>query len=252
MSTDDLADALGFTWDRSAVPDLPAYGVERALWRFRKLMSQYVWDAAVLEGSPFTFPEVQTLLEGITVGGRKIDDEQVILCLRDAADHLADLVRDGAFSMSKADADGLNARITRTEIMEPGIFRGEGRVGGTLPVGVGAETFWPPHQTEPGGANLRGQWDAGVSAILGLPGAGPFEQGAATFMFIAYQQFYWNGNKRTGRHMMNGWLMSQGIDAISVPAVRRLEFNEALTVFYLRSDATPLFAFLASCFMDMG
>jgi hypothetical protein len=38
-------------------------------------LAEYVWDAAVLEGNPLTYPEVQTLLDGITVGGRKISDE---------------------------------------------------------------------------------------------------------------------------------------------------------------------------------
>ena len=68
--------ALGYTWDRSAVPrDVPSFSVERALWRFQRSLAEYVWDAAVLEGNPLTYPEVQTLLDGITVGGRKISDE---------------------------------------------------------------------------------------------------------------------------------------------------------------------------------
>jgi hypothetical protein len=43
---------------------MPGQGVLEEL-----LLCSYVWDAAVLEGNPFTDPEVQTLLEGITVGG---------------------------------------------------------------------------------------------------------------------------------------------------------------------------------------
>jgi hypothetical protein len=63
--------ALGFAWDSSTVPDLPAHGTRRAQWRFSRMLPEYVWDAAVLEGNPFTYPEVQTLLEGVTVGGRR-------------------------------------------------------------------------------------------------------------------------------------------------------------------------------------
>ena len=35
------------------------------------MLPEYVWDAGVLEGNPFTFPVVKTLLEGVTVGGAK-------------------------------------------------------------------------------------------------------------------------------------------------------------------------------------
>jgi hypothetical protein len=71
MAMNDLATALGFSWDRSAVSrNVTGSDVRRALWRFSKMLPGYIWDAAVLEGNPFTYPEVQTLLEGITVGGR--------------------------------------------------------------------------------------------------------------------------------------------------------------------------------------
>ncbi|CZR83213.1 hypothetical protein CDFC105_43918 [Clostridioides difficile] len=36
-----------------------------------------------LENNPFTFPEVQTLLDGITVGGHKLSDQNQILTVND-------------------------------------------------------------------------------------------------------------------------------------------------------------------------
>lgn len=38
-----------------------------------------VYDAVNLEGVAMTLPEVQTLLEGITVGGHKISDQNMTL-----------------------------------------------------------------------------------------------------------------------------------------------------------------------------
>jgi len=46
---------------------------------------------------------------------------------------------------------------------------------------------------------------------------------------------------------MNGILMSHGIDAISVPAAKAQEFNEAMVRFYLSKDATEMMAFLVGC-----
>src|SRR5882757_8996676 len=66
-----LFDTLGFKWDRASVPQIvPRGSIDRAVFRFRRILPEYVWDAGVLEGNPFTFPEVKTLLEGVTVGGR--------------------------------------------------------------------------------------------------------------------------------------------------------------------------------------
>ena len=44
----------------------------------RKLSSDVVFNMANLEGNPFTYPEVQTLLEGITIGGHKVSDEHSV------------------------------------------------------------------------------------------------------------------------------------------------------------------------------
>jgi hypothetical protein len=72
-----LFDTLGFQWNRASVPrEVPRASLERVVFRFRRMLPEYVWDAGVLEGNPFTFPEVKTLLEGVTVGGRKLQEHR--------------------------------------------------------------------------------------------------------------------------------------------------------------------------------
>jgi hypothetical protein len=69
----ELFAALGFGWDRSAVlAEEPTYSMERVCFRFHRMLPEFVWDAGVLEGNPFTFPEVKTLLDGVTVGGHRV------------------------------------------------------------------------------------------------------------------------------------------------------------------------------------
>jgi hypothetical protein len=46
---------------------------------------------------------------------------------------------------------------------------------------------------------------------------------------------------------MNGVLMSNGIDAISVPAQRAGDFNEKMVGFSTSKDATEMMTFLAEC-----
>ena len=217
-ASQSMTEALGYTWDQSAVPrDVPRFSVERAVWRFRHSLPEYVWDAAVLEGNPFTYPEVQTLLDGITAGGRKISDEQQVLNLAEAANELLRLVGTGGFRLVKEISDRLQYLIARDEALESGHFRGEGKELLTPGVGLGAHGRYMPPKTEAGGENLCRIYARGLEFIhADLSDA--FEQAIAYFLFAALQQFYFDGNKRTARYMMNGHLMSHGIDAISVPA----------------------------------
>jgi Fic family protein len=250
MTANDLVAAIGFTWDRSDLPrNVGGSDVQHAVWRFSKMMPGYVWDAAVLEGNPFTYPEVQTLLEGITVGGRRLTDERQILNLAESANELARLVRSGQFQVDKPTSDLLNGLIASGEALEAGHFRGEGSVITQVSVNLGEHGTHRPPLTEPGGENLRDMFRRGTDIIAGLS-SGTFEQAVAYFLFAAFQQFYYDGNKRTGRYMMNGHLMSHGIDAISVPAARKQEFNTEMVSFYWKKDGTRMFRFLASCWED--
>jgi len=46
------------------------------LWAQRALTT-FVYDVVQLEGINFTLPEVQTLLDGVTVGGHKLTDQKI-------------------------------------------------------------------------------------------------------------------------------------------------------------------------------
>src|SRR3984885_15071950 len=93
---------LGFEWDRSPVPgNLPPHTFHRVCFRFHRMLAEFVWDASVLEGNPFTCPEVKTLLDGVTIGGRKISDQEQILNLADSSKYLLALVQRERFALDK-------------------------------------------------------------------------------------------------------------------------------------------------------
>lgn len=246
-----LFDALGFCWDRSIVSaTIPAYSIERVCFRFHRMLPEFVWDASVLEGNPFTFPEVKTLLEGITVGGRKVSDQEQVLNLAESAKLLLKWVKTGQFTLSKTTFIQLHAIVPRNEALEWGVFRGEGEETHYTPhVSLGELGRHTPPATAPGAPDLNRIFGQGVSA---LNECRPFERGCAFFLFGALQQFFFDGNKRTSRYMMNGILMSNGIDAISVPATKAQEFNEKMARFYLGKDATEMMRFLLDCHPEAG
>ena len=247
----ELFSELGFHWNRSAVPGgVPIHSIERVAFRFYRMMPEFVWDASVLEGNPFTFPEVKTLLEGVTIGGRKISDQEQVLNLATSSKHLLALVKAGKFSMDKLTFTELHGLVARNESLEWGHFRGEGQETGYTPdVGLGEYGRYTPLATVAGAPELNRVFTIGLQALQTRIHQ-PFERAAAFFLFGALQQFFFDGNKRTSRFMMNGILMSAGIDGISVPAAKAQQFNENMVRFYLEKDATEMMAFLVDCHPD--
>lgn len=244
-----LFDVLGFQWDRTAAPtSVPFHSMDRVCFRFHKMLPEFVWDASVLEGNPFTFPEVKTLLDGVTIGGRKVVDQEQILNLAESSKRLLAMVKSGQFELSKPVFTELNGIVARKESLEWGIFRGEGQETNYTPdVALGERGRYTPLPTLPGAPELNRVFNEGIAALQVCES---FERATAFFLFGALQQFFFDGNKRTSRFMMNGVLMSHGIDAISVPAARAQEFNEKMVHFYLSKDATEMMVFLASCHPD--
>lgn len=248
-----LFESLGFRWDRGSVPrELPRASRNRVVFRFSRMLPEYVWDAGVLEGNPFTFPEVKTLLEGVTVGGRKLSDQEQILNLADSSKYLIELVKQGQFKLAKDTFCALNARVARNEALEWGHFRGEGAETSYTPdVALGERGRFTPLPTEPGATRLNDVFAKGIQALQeNVPN--PFERAAAFFLFGSLQQFFFDGNKRTSRFMMNGVLMTEGIDAISIPALRATEFNSRMVDFYITRDATEMMAFVLDCHPEIA
>jgi hypothetical protein len=247
---DALFKTLGFAWDRSMIPsDIATHSKERVCFRFHRMLPEFVWDAGVLEGNPFTLPEVMTLLDGVTVGGKKISDQEQILNLAESSKRLLSLVKSGKFQTDKLTFCTLQGIVARNEALEWGHFRGEGgETNYTPPVSLGVHGQYIPLQTVTGAPELNRVFRQGIAELGKLEN--PIERGMATFLFGALQQFFFDGNKRTSRFMMNGILMSSGVDAISIPAAKAQVFNEEMVQFYLTKDATKMMSLLLSCHPD--
>ncbi|WP_303745430.1 Fic family protein [Enterobacter hormaechei] len=245
MTTKDANYPFGFTWDNSVLPVVEPGSTHRALSIYKQQQTTFVWDAARLENNPFTFVEVQTLLDGVTVGGHKLSDAEQITNLADSGKKLMELVRSGRFDLDKQTIVLLHDIVARNEALEWGVFRGEGDEHSYTPyVALGERGEHNPVPTEPGAPELNRIYAEGVTRIKTLP---PYEGALVMFLFGALQQFFFDGNKRTSRHMMNGWLMKHGYDPISVPANRAQEFNDKMVRFYVGKDGTEMMEFLDSC-----
>ncbi|MFM0036801.1 Fic family protein [Paraburkholderia strydomiana] len=157
---------LGFQWDRAAIPqDIPVHSIKRVCFRFHRMLPEFVWDASVLEGNPFTFPEVKTLLDGVTVGGRKISDQEQILNLAESSKHLLAIVQNGRFALDKTTFCDLHRLVARNEALEWGVFRVEGEETRYTPdVALGEAGRHTPLPTLPGAPELNRVFTAGARA----------------------------------------------------------------------------------------
>lgn len=230
------------TWSQAL--ELPARQpstVDRALFRFLKALPDFTWNAAALEGNTFTLPEVKTLLDGVTVGGKRLEEAEQILALRDAIQLLANLVSSGDFRLDKQTSDLIHAQVARHEAIEFGKFRGEGTVAGG-----GHVQLTDGHRIEGVAPTELPRDHTNLMAALGTI-SDPVLRSMVYFCSATRSQFYFDGNKRTARLMMAGELLSHGYDAINVPFARALEFHLALDEMFRSNDATEMLKFLASC-----
>jgi Fic family protein len=222
---------LGFTW-HSQVPTLIPKGIDWACFRLQKVFPEYVWNTVYLEGNPFTFPEVQTLLEGITVGGHRLADQQQVLNQSKSLNRLLTMVKHRTFALDKPTVSELHSLVAFEEALEWGVFR-------TSAVNIAGTLHQPPPASQ-----LEAIFAQGVDYLHSLQN--PVERGIAMFLFGSLNQFFYDGNQRTARLMMNGILLSHGIDAINVPAKRKLEFNQLMIKFYDTKEADEMIQFMVS------
>lgn len=232
LDKENIQKHLGFRWMYQVTSKKPP-DPHKSIFRAKKVLAGLVHDMAFLEGNLFTFPEVQTLLDGVTVGGHKLSDEAQILNTAEAWKLLFRFVENGAFALSKDIFCKLHQITAKGEALTLGEFR-DGEVG------ISGTEYKPPQWKE-----LETLFAEGVLALQCIEEE--YERAFAFFLFGALQQFFWDGNKRTSRLMMAGELLKHGLDIASIPASKKLEFNQKMIRFYNTKDGSEMMKFLESC-----
>lgn len=205
----------------------------KALMLAQREVSVLVHDSVLLEGINITLPEVQTLLEGVTVGGHSLSDQQITLNQGNAWRFLFKAVKDNEFELSSSFACSLHAVAGKEEALEWGRFRSSG-------VTIAGTSFMPPESNL-----LTSLFDQMVAAASDITDV--YDRAIYVFLTMARHQFFFDVNKRTGRLMMNGILLSNGYPALNLPASRQLEFNQLMLDFYDTGDQSEMNRFMRSC-----
>lgn len=130
----------------------------------------------------------------------------------------------------------LEGIFAKGEALIPGVIR-----NGAVSVSSGDFAFHPPDAHELPSILAKSFQNAKDSSVIIC------DRGYQLTLDFAYNQFHWEGNKRTGTLMMNGLFLSNGILPCSVLAKRLQEYNTLLIDFYKTGGYKPLMDFYKKC-----
>jgi prophage maintenance system killer protein len=202
--------------------------LEENVFLAKKVLARSVYGAARIEGVNATYPETETILDGVNVAGVGLDDIRVILNLRDGWRFLLSEVED-----KEVDLDfiaKLNENVARNESLDWGKLR-------TGEVGIRGTKHKPKVPVE-------GEVRAQIGEILGAEGRSVTEKAIDLMLYIMNEQLFWDGNKRTAGLAANAVLIGGGAGVLTVTEENVGEFNEKLTKFYDTQDGGELKRFL--------
>ncbi len=179
-----------------------------------------------MENRAVTFPQTQTILNGVNVPNVALDDIQAILNMRDAWKYLISSI-DEPITLDYICK--LNEYIARNESLEWGNLR-----YGT--VGISGTDYQPPiPEPQQVTEELNNILNKDISET---------EKALDLFVWGARGQLFWDGNKRTSMTLANKMLISNGCGILTIADKHMERFNTLLLDFYNTNNADELKQFL--------
>ena len=189
------------------------------------MLVSIIYSSAKIEGLNVTFPETQTILEGVNVSKVKLDDITCILNLRDAWNYVLNNIND----VTNLDfICKVNSFVSRNESLEWGSLR-------TGKVGISGTSYIPdiPEKMEV---------ENKLSEIMNIDN---ITLRAIKYMLYGIRsQLFGDGNKRTSTIIANKMMIENGKGIILVKEEYILEFNKLLTKFYDTNNDEEIVKFI--------
>ena len=211
---------------------------QHAFMLAKKDKIDFIYNTSALEGNAMTYPEVQTLLEGVTVGGHKLSDEQQVLNQNRSVNLLFYLIEKERFKLDKIILLKLHEKVAFEEALSWGAFRDAG-------VNIGGTDYLPPKADE-----LDLLFEKGIEEIQKI--THPVVRAISYFLFGAKCQFFYDGNKRTSRLMMNGILLNEGYPILNIKAKDKLSFNQQMIDFYDGEPIETILEYLLNYYVEQN
>ena len=199
----------------------------QSLFLAKKKWDENVYCGMKMENRAVTFPQTQTILNGVNVPNVQLDDIQAILNMRDAWKFLLNTVDE---EVTFEYWCKLNEYIARNEALEWGMLR-------TGMVGISGTDYEPPVPD-------RTKTETELTAILSVKDASATDKALEAFTWGTRGQFFWEGNKRTSLVLANKILISSGAGILTITDKFMEEFNSLLLDYYNTGKSETLKQFL--------
>lgn len=171
---------------------LPTMERQRNILLAKKYMVESIYRSANIEGIGMTFPETQTICDGMSISGHTIDEINTVNDLKNAWKWLFQNID------NSIDIDSLCALNRNTRNYPP------------LPK--------PKEEINKDIENIIKDKDFNAAFEL--------------FCYVCKGQFFNDGNKRTATLITNMYMIQNGFGIFSIPVDKKLDFYNNLTLFY--------------------
>ncbi len=198
---------------------------EENVFLAKKMLVNNIYSNAKIEGCNVTFPETETILNGVNVPNLKLDDIQCILNLRDAWKYVIATIEE-EFDLNYICK--INEYVARNESLQWGTLR----TGKVLISG----TEYVPDIPE------KNEVKEKLKEILEIENV---TTRAIRYMLYGMRnQLFWDGNKRTSMICANKILIQNGKGILMVQDKVLKEFSQLLTEYYDTNQSAKIEEFL--------
>ena len=200
---------------------------QQSLFLAKKKWDENVYCGMKMENRAVTFPQTQTILNGVNVPDVQLDDIQAILNMRDAWKFLLSTINE---EVTFEYWCKLNEYIARNEALEWGKLR-------TGSVGISGTDYEPPIPN-------KEKTIEELKNILSTSNASATDKALEAFVWGTRGQFFWGGNKRTSLMLANKILVSSGSGIMTITDKHMEQFNTLLLNYYNTGKSEELKQFL--------
>ncbi|MGF2191270.1 Fic family protein [Vagococcus fluvialis] len=200
---------------RPKFPDKYHLSRKESMFLLKKNIVELVYNAGKFEGLNTTLLQTEEIIKYNRANNVAVDDVLTVVNLKRGFEMLLNDVQEPLLETSK--------RINRIVAAEDALFPGEIRTGG-VEVSTIQGRYVPPILTED---EVKNQYDK----IMNQEISGT-EKALRLFLFIAKNQTFWDGNKRTALLTANKIMFDCGLGLLSIPETVFETFNELLFTYY--------------------
>ena len=196
-------------------PDKYHLSRKESVYLLKKNIVELVYNAGKFEGLNTTLLQTEEIIKYNRANNVAVNDVLTVVNLKRGFEMLLNDVQETLLETSK--------RINRIVAAEDALFPGEIRTGG-VEVSTIQGRYVPPMLTED---EIKNQYDEIMNQDISET-----EKALRLFLFIAKNQIFWDGNKRTALLTANKIMFSQGLGLLSIPETKFVKFNELLSNYY--------------------